>query len=713
MRTCGLILFVLLLMAPAAGAAVDTINNNFTMIDPGNNVFAGANDVRFTWDGTLKTSVAVSGQVSNASISSLCSFFGVPWTAHDVAVYGPGAYTVYAGCPAGGPGCGTGVPINFTVKTGEIGIHLLLDWNDSVDSDVVNVMKPNAAASNMWTGGCGSNSASTVWTWMSYDFDGDGVSSTPIVDGPFAGMNANFNLGAGAADLCYDAATRCNDGDACTIDSCDPLTGACIFKPIDCNDDNLCTADTCNPATGCEHTLIGNCIVDTINNNFTMNQPDAVAFGGTNDVRFTWDGTMKTSVAVSGQVSNATISSACPFFGVTWSAHDVAIYGPGAYTVYTGCPAGSPGCGSGVPYTFTVNPGEIGGHMLFLWNGNDDIDVVNVWKPGAFQPSDYWSGGCGSNPPDTIWDWMSYDWDGDGINGAGMVDGPFVGMNANFNLKGVPPPDPCADAATRCNDNNACTTDTCDQATGACINTPIVCDDNNACTVDTCDPAAGCVHVPIETDDHNACTTESCNPATGVVSTPIICNDGSACTADSCNPATGCVYTPINCDDNNACTSDSCDPATGCVHTPIVCDDNNACTTDTCDPATGCVYSAIPDCPACPAGSVKGVTIRGGGQKPSTVDLQIQTIFTVQNDGCIVDWSNSSVTVTPGTILQFDCKKGLGPQPTSGTWKGVPIPVDSDHLIVCPAASGEVGKLILDNKLGGGKDVDRMTISVQ
>jgi len=243
-------------MAPNIDAAADSVNNNFTMIDPGNNAFAGANDVHFSWDGTKKTSVAASGQVSNAKISSTCSFFGVPWKAHDVAVYSAGTYTVYSGCPAGSPGCGTGVPINFTVKKEEIGIHMLMDWNDDVDMDVVNVMKPKAASSNTWTVGCGSNSACTVWTWMSYDFDGDGVNGKPIVDGTWVGMNVNFNLGAGTVDLCCDAAARCNDKNICTTDTCNTATGVCGHTPLVCDDNNRCTTDTCNTATGCVYTPV-------------------------------------------------------------------------------------------------------------------------------------------------------------------------------------------------------------------------------------------------------------------------------------------------------------------------------------------------------------------------------------------------------------------------------------------------------------------------
>jgi hypothetical protein len=171
-----------------------------------------------------------------------------------------------------------------------------------------------------------------------------------------------------------------------------------------------------------------------------------------------------------------------------------------------------------------------------------------------------------------------------------------------------------------------------------------------------------------------------------------------------------CIHTPKVCDDNNTCTADSCDAATGaCVNTPIA--DGTVCTVNsqvgTCN-AGQCIPA-----PVCPAGSVKSVTIRGGGQKPTSVDLQIQTNFTVVNDGCIVGSTTSTVTCSPGTSLLVNVKAGRGPTPTSCTWKGAPISTDMQFVVACPAVSGDIGKLICDNKLGGGKDSDRMTISVQ
>ncbi len=514
---------------------------------------------------------------------------------------------------------------------------------------------------------------------------------------------------------CVHKPVVCDDGNFCTADSCNPATGACVFTPVICNDVKACATNTCDTATGaCKFTPVncddgnplttdtcdavtGSCMntpapwpVNTTNNNFTMIAPDGGLTGGTNDVVFTWNMTKKTAVAVSGQVPNATLSSVTPFFGVPWMAHDVAIYGPGTYTVYADCPAGNPGCGAGTSIIFTVATNQLGAHMLFDWGSSTDIDVVNVWTPSAvFGPSPLFTGpDDGTVDANKVWDWMSSDWDGNGFNGYGMVDGPFIDFNANFNVMDVPSIDnPCADAATRCNDDNICTTDTCNTATGACVNTPIVCNDNNKCTTDACDMATGLCGY-----------------------TTIVCDD-NLCTMDTCNPVTGCVFTPKNCDDNNACTTDSCDTTTGmCVFTPA--DDGTVCSVNSQAGTCKAGQCIVP--PPCPPGSVRSVTIRGGGQKPTSVDLQIQTDFTVVNDdGCIVDHTDSTVTVTGGTVLSCNFHAGTGPQPTDGTWKGGTIPTDTNYTITCPNTSGTVGVLYLDNKLGGGRDADRMTIKVQ
>jgi hypothetical protein len=84
--------------------------------------------------------------------------------------------------------------------------------------------------------------------------------------------------------------------------------------------------------------------------------------------------------------------------------------------------------------------------MLFDWNGNLNIDVVDVWDQNAvWQQADptingLWTGEKWAGPagftvnPATTWRAVTSDSDGDGFNGVKMIDGPFIGYMADFNL---------------------------------------------------------------------------------------------------------------------------------------------------------------------------------------------------------------------------------------------------------------------------------------
>lgn len=48
-----------------------------------------------------------------------------------------------------------------------------------------------------------------------------------------------------------------------------------------------------------------------------------------------------------------------------------------------------------------------------------------------------------------------------------------------------------------CSDNNACTRDTYDPASGTCRYTPVSCSDHSDRTIDLCEPARGCLHLII------------------------------------------------------------------------------------------------------------------------------------------------------------------------------------------------------------------------
>jgi hypothetical protein len=133
---------------------------------------------------------------------------------------------------------------------------------------------------------------------------------------------------------------------------------------------------------------------------------------------------------------------------------------------------------------------------------------------------------------------------------------------------------------TMCHDLDECTeNDTCSE--GTCSGTTVNCDDDNPCTLDTCDPATGCIHTKVQ------------GP----------CNDDDPCTEyDTCKNGI-CLGSPTYCNDHNPCTDDTCDPAAGCTYTnnQSSCEDGDPCTkndtcsqgqclsgNDTCDEGCGC-----------------------------------------------------------------------------------------------------------------------------
>jgi len=224
----------------------------------------------------------------------------------------------------------------------------------------------------------------------------------------------------------------------------------------------------------------------------------------------------------------------------------------------------------------------------------------------------------------------------------------------------------CGNFPVVCQDRNDCTTDSCDTSTGDCVytnntnacsdgdpcttadacragscsGTPIGCNDNNACTTDSC-TEGNCIFSPIEEgtscDDQNGCTDGDQCTASGVCvgSGGPDCDDGDPCTKNQCaNSAcynteyepegTPCLNTnkclvnttcnatgectsaeEKNCNDNNPCTADSCDPDVGCVNEPddtLECDDGNVCTLDdrcvdgVCTPEAAVECTAIDEC---------------------------------------------------------------------------------------------------------------------
>ena len=101
----------------------------------------------------------------------------------------------------------------------------------------------------------------------------------------------------------------------------------------------------------------------------------------------------------------------------------------------------------------------------------------------------------------------------------------------------------CA-ADAECDDGLFCNgEETCDVATGQCVDgPPVVCSGNG----DVCDGTDSCY------EDRDAC--EGCSP--------LYCDDGNVCTADSCDGVDGCQSTLVadgtSCGDNQICQAGTC-----------------------------------------------------------------------------------------------------------------------------------------------------------
>lgn len=197
--------------------------------------------------------------------------------------------------------------------------------------------------------------------------------------------------------------------------------------------------------------------------------------------------------------------------------------------------------------------------------------------------------------------------------------------------------------ALNCNDNNACTNDTCDKVSGQCVHKPsglTTCDDNNACTQDdTCGFSIekngwDCMGKPLDCNDGNPCTSDQCDPNVGCthLTNNGVCNDYNPCTTNDVCQGGVCAGKAINCNDGNVCTKDYCDPQIGCISqyvegipcddgnvctkddkcaigkcmggVYINCDDGNDCTNDMCNPNIGCVFQKVSNSAACTDGNL-------------------------------------------------------------------------------------------------------------
>jgi len=139
------------------------------------------------------------------------------------------------------------------------------------------------------------------------------------------------------------------------------------------------------------------------------------------------------------------------FFGATWTAYGGALYGEGTHIVSTD--DSGVGGEAGPDMTFTVGEGQTGGVIKFAWGTSFGIDVIQLWDNATGDSLDV----LATQPtiecalpfpgaPAEVCSVTSVDTETslDGILGQKMVDGPFIGFSANFDIDGGIPGAPSA-----------------------------------------------------------------------------------------------------------------------------------------------------------------------------------------------------------------------------------------------------------------------------
>jgi Dictyostelium (slime mold) repeat/Galactose oxidase, central domain len=402
-----------------------------------------------------------------------------------------------------------------------------------------------------------------------------------------------------AAGACLAAAPPViDDGELCTIDRCDPVTGEISHEPVE--DGTPCSEDMCGAPAFCDE---GEC-------------PSSIT-GPARSV-----GLFGLLPLPEPKEENPCRPRICDPTTGKWT-YDVL-------PDWTPCPDADlcngdevcveGGCGEGFPPTVDDNnpcttdscDPVLGVQHVPLAEGTQCTPGDACYSPGTCDAV----GNCGGYELQPVDD-----------GNPCTVDScdPSTGTVAH-----VP------QAWASCSDGNFCNGEEYCEPSGTCVaGWPPWIDDHNPCTVDACDPDEGVSHAALpagsscgdgdvcngietcdngavcqagsapQVDDGNPCTVDSCDPVVGVQHVPssaaTSCSDGNACNgSETCDGAGNCAASLLPfVNDGNPCTLDSCDAVDGVTHAPrpagASCADDDACNGfETCDGAGACKAGAVP-----------------------------------------------------------------------------------------------------------------------
>jgi hypothetical protein len=153
------------------------------------------------------------------------------------------------------------VDLYFTADVDTLGTTTSTDDTEAllrlrVPSGVANQLPVASCQDRTVTAGEGCVAEASIDAGSS-DADDDPLTREQTPAGPYGIGTTSVLLTVtdvqGATDVCQATVTvlsACDDGNACTVDACDPEDG-CSNEPLDCDDGNACTTDSCDPDEGC------------------------------------------------------------------------------------------------------------------------------------------------------------------------------------------------------------------------------------------------------------------------------------------------------------------------------------------------------------------------------------------------------------------------------------------------------------------------------
>lgn len=445
-----------------------------------------------------------------------------------------------------------------------------------------------------------------------------------VCDGTSAYLTCNSSgtgwlapASCGTNQYCEDGQCRsqgcapgCSDNNVCTSnDQC--VDGVCVGQPVVCDDGNACTADSCDKTKGCIFTALNGLACDD-KNACTGNDKCTSGLCAGQSVNCD-DGNVCTNDSCDKAAGCVHSVNTVPCDdGNTCTTGDVCQSGK--------CVGGPSGCTCAVDADCAKfdDANYCNGYYWCNWKKTPSICEVQpssvVVCPPAAVPA------CAENrcqPSDGICRTAAINEGQACDDGSACTTGDKCSAGA------------CVGSAVVCDDKNACTDDSCDGANG-CVHTNNTrpCEDGNPCTLldfcyqGQCTPGG----TAKDCNDNNVCTSETCVAWVGCqyLHAPGTCNDGNACTySDTCAnkvcvgtsytcttpgfceklPGTcdgkgGCSYAPNTgaaCTDNNNCTyNDKCQSSKVCAGTAYSCNSAGYCekTPGTCNGSGGCSYAA-------------------------------------------------------------------------------------------------------------------------